>query len=104
MGGAIHSELNFSPPVVTGDDVSLTTVQHEMPQAQTAPVMEGFDARKSVGDQMVQDWRSNKVATGECLRELPPERVLDLLKCYRYDIAPWVSWGLHMVSGQKANK
>ncbi|KAF2800259.1 hypothetical protein K505DRAFT_355826 [Melanomma pulvis-pyrius CBS 109.77] len=89
-GGVVNAEVNFSPRTGSGDNASMNTVQGEINMDQIVPTIEDFNAEKNVENQIVEDWRSINVPSSVGFEEVPHERVLELLKHYRYDVATWL--------------
>ena len=74
----LGEELSSIPPSLD-NDVNVTESEFD-----------GFLKNPST-NQVVTGWQASNYPSATDYSELPSDRALDLLKRYRYDIAPWVS-------------
>ncbi|KAF2186577.1 hypothetical protein K469DRAFT_572399 [Zopfia rhizophila CBS 207.26] len=85
--GVANVGFNLSPRTVPADSLSSNTLQDEMTQpsiAQAEPEGGEQTAGLLAETQATRDWQlANAI-------DLPQERVLELLRHYRYEVAPWV--------------
>ena len=89
-GGFVHTELNFAPRAVSSSTLPPPdTIEDDVSMVQIFPIMEDRNGERAVSDQ-VQDWRSTSIAENEGSEQLPQDRVLELLRHYRYEIATWM--------------
>ena len=103
MGSFGGAEVNYSIRPTTGDRQSIRTDRTEINIAHEVPLFERFSAERAIERQPMQDWQSMGIPTSDGSVELPHERVLDLLKHYRYKIAPRVGSFYSITGGEDAN-
>jgi hypothetical protein len=104
MGIFENAEMSYSPRPRTGDHPSTHTDRNEMNIAQTLPIFEGDGAESATQRQTTQNWQSMDAPTSDGFVELPLERVLKLLKHYRYEIAPCVGSFYNVAEGRDADR
>jgi hypothetical protein len=99
MGSFGSAEVNYSIRPTTGDRQSIHTDRTEINIAHEVPNFERFSAGRAIERQPMQGWQSIGSPTSDGSVELPHERVLDLLKHYRYKIAPRVGCFYNIAEG-----
>jgi hypothetical protein len=104
MGIFENAEMNYSPRPRTGDHQSTLTDRDEMNIAQNLPIFEGNGAESAIQRQTMQTWQSMDVPISDGFGELPQERVLELLKHYRYEIAPRVGSFYYVADRKNADR
>lgn len=98
------AEVNYSTRPTTGDRQSIHTDGTEINIAHEVPIFQRFSAERAIERQPMQDWQSMGIPTSDGSVELPHERVLDLLKHYRYKIAPCVGSFYNTAEGEDADE
>ena len=103
MGRLESAEVNYSPRSTTGDRQSIHTDRNQITIDHEVPIFERFSAERAIEGQPMQVWQSMGILASDGSIELPHERVLNLLKYYRYKIAPRVSHFYNIVEKEDAD-
>jgi hypothetical protein len=103
MGSFGRAEVNYSPRLTTNDCQPTNANKTKITITREVSVLERSSGERRIEPQSTQDWQSKGFSTSDGSIELSHERVLDLLKYYRYKIAPCVGYIYNKAEGEDAN-
>jgi hypothetical protein len=103
MGSFGRAEVNYSPRPTINNCQPTDANRTKITIAREVPIFETSNGERRIERQSTQDWQSMVFSTSDGSVELPHERALDLLKYYRYKIAPCVGYVYNNAEGEDAN-
>ncbi|KAF2465385.1 uncharacterized protein BDR25DRAFT_318620 [Lindgomyces ingoldianus] len=110
--GIINADHSVSPRTVLADSISSSHLQDKINVAQAQFALDGFSSDQGgVENQPEQSWEVIGTQDDVIIEDLSHERALELLKHYRYQIAPWLdicdrkhSFGCEVLGQSTASK